>query len=348
MPAKYIALIPAYEPEPIMLKLLNELSAHGFDLVIVDDGSGAEYAELFSCASSFGSVLTHSVNRGKGAALKTGLSFIQSDQNDDCVIVTVDADGQHRLEDALNVCRIAEQHPDTLVLGSRILKDNVPLRSQLGNSVTRFVYCLTTGLKVHDTQTGLRAFSSRHIPALLEISGERYEYEMNVLLEFAHQHTPIQEVEIETIYLNNNAASHFNTLKDSCRIYKEILKFSASSFIGFLVDYGMYSLLLLLTANLRLSNILARVFSASANYTLNRKFVFKSNHSIARSAAQYFLLAALILLGNTFVLELLVNTCGIHEMLSKILTEIVFFFLSWLVQHSIIFRKRNSDKPTQE
>lgn len=344
MSAKYIALIPAYEPDKGLLTLLDELKDKGFDLIIVDDGSGDSYSDLFKSAAACAIVLSHSVNKGKGAALKTGLSFIQNRWKDNSVVVTVDADGQHRPMDALKICRIAEEKPDTLVLGSRLLKENVPLRSQLGNSITRFVYCLTTGLKVHDTQTGLRAFSSKHIPRLLAISGERYEYEMNMLLEFARNHIPIQEAEIETIYLNNNSASHFDTLKDSYRVYKEILKFSASSFIGFLIDYGMYSLLLFLTKNLHLSNVLARVVSASANYTLNRKFVFKSDRSLAKSAAQYFLLAALILLGNTFVLEHLVNSFGIHEMLAKILTEVFFFFLSWFAQRCIIFRGKPSNK----
>lgn len=338
-----MALIPAYEPNTIMLDLLTELKARGFDIVVVDDGSGKQYSELFSKTSAYAYVLTHAQNRGKGAALKTGLSFLLNNLSDERIVVTVDADGQHSVEDVVKVCRMAKKNPEALVLGCRMLNKNVPLRSQLGNTITRFVYRVTTGLKVHDTQTGLRAFSSNRIPDLLNISGERYEYEMNMLLEFARQNIAILETEIETIYLNNNAASHFNTLKDSYRVYKEILKFSASSLISFLVDYGVYSLLLLLSANLPLSNILARVLSASVNFTLNRKYVFKSSRRIIKSAAQYFILAACILLGNTIVLELLVNVCGIHEMLAKIITEALFFVLSWLVQHSIIFRKNKSE-----
>ena len=96
-------------------------------------------------------------------------------------------------------------------------------------------------MKVHDTQTGLRAFRTELIPVLRDIPGERYEYEMNVLLRFARDKIRILEHEIETIYIDNNAQSHFDTVKDSVRIYKEIFKFSAFSFVGFLVDYSLYN-----------------------------------------------------------------------------------------------------------
>lgn len=336
----YIALIPAYKPTAILPELIGNLKEYGFSVVLVDDGSGADYEKIFSGCNCCAKVLHHSQNLGKGCALKAGLSYIINHCTADTVIVTVDADGQHRVEDALAICHIAERHPDALVLGSRKLKENVPLRSQFGNMVTRFVYRISTGLKVHDTQTGLRAFCMSLIPVLLDIPGERYEYEMNVLLRFARDKTQILEHEIETIYIDNNAQSHFDTVKDSVRIYKEILKFSASSFIGFFMDYAAYSVLMILTKNLRISNITARVISASVNFTLNRKFVFKSKDKFWRAAVKYFLLAAGILFGNTLVLEFLVNTCGVHQMLAKIVTELVFFTLSWLIQKLIVFQKR--------
>lgn len=340
MHRNYIALIPAYKPSELVLtNILQQLTAEEFSIVVVDDGGGADYADQFESFSRFATVLTHTVNRGKGAALKTGLSYIQEHFDENSIIVTLDADGQHSVEDSLRLCELAAQHPDSLILGSRTLKKDIPLRSWFGNSLTRLVYHISTGLKVYDTQSGLRAFSFKMLPELLDIPGERYEYEMNVLLELARQKIPIREETIETIYTEDNASSHFNPMRDSYRIYKEILKFSASSLIGFVVDYIMYSILLLLTSNLRLSNIGARVVSSITNYTLNRKLVFKSKGSIAKSAVQYFILAAVILIGNTIVLEILVKYCGIHQMIAKILTEIIFFALSWIVQHCIIFRK---------
>lgn len=338
MQDKYIALIPAYKPTAFLLDLVHRLDSYGFAVVLVDDGSGAEYEHLFFECSRYAEVLYHTQNAGKGCALKTGLQYILGRFDGNSVVVTVDADGQHRVDDALAVCRVAEQFPNSLVLGSRKLKNNVPLRSRFGNTVTRLVYRISTGLKIYDTQTGLRAFKASLIQNLLNIPGERYEYEMNILLHFAREGILIKEHEIETIYIDNNSQSHFDAVKDSVRIYKEILKFSASSFVGFLTDYAAYSLLLLLTGNFRTSNIIARIISASVNFTLNRKFVFGSKENILKAAVKYFLLAIAILFGNTLMLEFLVNTCGVHQMLAKIITEVLLFTLSWFIQKLIVFK----------
>ena len=347
-----IALIPAYEPELFLLTFLPQVREAGFEIILIDDGSGAEYAPLFEKARTYATVLTHEINRGKGAALKTGLSYIFMRHTDNCVVVTIDADGQHRIEDALAVYELAAMHPDSLILGSREFTGEIPLRSRFGNSLTRLIFRMSTGISVRDTQTGLRAFSYSQIPLLMNIDGDRYEYEMNMLLEYARRKTPILEHTIETIYINNNESSHFNPLKDSLRIYKEIFKFSASSFIGFLVDYCMYAVLLFLLTlwrpflginylqGIRFSNIGARIVSACVNFTLNRKFVFKSNEKLLLSAFKYFLLAMIILVGNTFVLEFLVTTLLMPSMIAKIITELVFFILSWTVQKFLVFRRK--------
>lgn len=338
-----IVLIPAYEPGETLDALLEELSVTGCRIIVVDDGSGPDFSEVFERAAKKATVLTHKENRGKGAALKTGFAYISQHCEQDSVIVTVDSDGQHSVTDSMRLCELARKHPDTLILGCRKMKGNVPIRSWFGNTVTRMIFRLATGQSIYDTQTGLRAFHRDLLPTMMKISGERYEYEMNMLLEFAREGRPMLEEEIETIYLNNNAASHFDTVKDSVRVYKEILKFSASGFASFLTDYSLYSLLLALTGNLRVSNIGARVVSSCVNFTLNRKYVFKSRSNVLKSAISYFLLAAAILAGNTLVLEFLVNTAGMNRLIAKMLTELTFLVVSWTVQRFVIFKKGDAD-----
>lgn len=356
---RYIALIPAYEPDEKMLGLIDELSERGFDIVVVDDGSGRDHEDIFLRAEEKAVVLTHAENRGKGAALKTGLRYIEkymaycettvvpggavSISGKDAVIVTVDADGQHKPDDVERVAGISRQNKNAMVLGSRALAEGTPLRSKMGNTITRYVYKLATGVPVHDTQTGLRAFRLSMIPLLLEIEGERYEYEMNVLLKLASGGVTIIEEEIETVYEDNNSGSHFRTVKDAARVYKEILRFSASSIVSFLIDYAAYAGFLLLTGaagisnGLIISNIAARLISGTANYTMNRKLVFRSRTGIARSASQYAMLAGSILAGNTLVLSVLTGTLGINSYLAKVITEIIFFAISWTVQKYVIF-----------
>ncbi len=261
----------------------------------------------------------------------------------------MDADGQHQISDAIRICEAAEKKPDTLILGSRALKEGVPLRSRMGNSITRGVFAVSTGLHIHDTQTGLRAFSSRLAAVMREIPGERYEYEMNVLLEFADKKWPVEEIEIPTVYFDNNSGSHFNTVKDSCRIYKEIAKFSASSFLSFLTDYSLYSVLTLLTGEfggigLLASNVTARIVSSIVNFTLNRKFVFQSEIDLWKSALKYFSLAAAILIGDSVLLNMIVARTTLSPYVAKLITEFFFFVISWFVQHLFVFKKESRQR----
>lgn len=321
----------------------------------MDDGSKEAFCEVFGRAAEYAVLLTHPENKGKGCALKTGLAYIREHYFGEYVVVTLDADGQHTVADAARLCKAAEEAPGALILGSRRLGTGVPLRSRLGNGITRTVFRFSTHTKVHDTQTGLRAFDSRLLPKLEAIDGERYEYEMNVLMECAFSHIPIREIETETIYLDGNAASHFDPVRDSCRVYREIIRFSASSFIGFITDYALYSLLLVLTGgldaalSLRISNVSARIMSAGVNYTLNRKLVFKSRGNVIKSAASYFALAGMIMIGNTYLLGFLVENLGINRYAAKIITELTFFSMSFLVQRFIIFpkRRKTGEKTTQ-
>lgn len=292
-------------------------------------------------------MLTHSENLGKGHALKTGLDYIWKNYPANSVVVTLDADGQHTVPDAIRCIERAQAEPGSLVLGCRVFHGDIPLRSRFGNKLTRMVYRLSSGVSVSDTQTGLRAFSAEMIPFLLTISGERYEYEMNVLLECPKVNLPIREVPIATIYENHNSGSHFHAFRDSFRIYRDILKFAGSSFISFLVDYSLYSLLVIVTASwgtssIPFSNITARIISASINFTINRNLVFHSQKSVLHTGTQYFLLASCILCGNTILLSWLVNTVGLNRFGAKLITELIFFTLSWIIQKTIIFRKRVS------
>ena len=340
MTNRFIALIPAYKPSELLIDMLEEIKDTPLTPVVIDDGSGSEFADIFKRAKEYAPVIAHEVNMGKGRALKTGYTYIEEHFGEDAVIVTMDSDGQHRTEDAIKICKMAAEKPGALILGSRKLAENVPFRSQFGNTMTRLVYQLSTGIKVHDTQTGLRAFSANLIPFMNSISGDRYEYEINVLLDCTRADIPIIETEIPTIYLDNNSASHFNPLRDSIKIYKEILKFSASSLLSFLVDYALYTLIFILTGQLQISHIGARIFSSVFNFTVNKKLVFKSKGNTAKSVGKYFALVAVILLLSTIVLSFFAHTCHMDEFLAKILTECIFFVFSWFTQHFVVFKKK--------
>lgn len=344
----HIAVIPAYQPDQVLVDVTGAMVSRGFSVVIVDDGSDPACNAFFQEAGQQAVVLHHEKNRGKGAALRTALQYIADNFSGEYTVVTVDADGQHKADDAVRVTEEADAHPSALVLGRRDFTQKVPFKSAAGNTSVRILFMLSTGKRLYDTQTGLRAFTGDLIPEMLAIPGNRYEYEMNVLLDFAGRKKPILEVGIETIYVDGNAKTHFRPFLDSVRICRDILKFSASSLIGFLTDILFLHLFLFLFKDipfcLELSNVSARVISASVNFTLNRVLVFHSKKPLIPTLLEYALLAVTILILNTLLLKLLAEVLGIQVTLAKIITEITMFSLSFLVQKLFIFRRKTGDK----
>lgn len=220
-----IALIPSYQPDEKLIELAEKLSSNGFTTFIVDDGSGEKYKEIFESVKKYDRVrvLSYKTNKGKGHALKYGILCIRETVKPPYVIVTMDSDGQHSIEDAVKVYKRARDNRDCLIIGSRAFDTGVPFKSRFGNTLTRHIFKLKAGVKIRDTQTGLRGFSDAMTDRILKISGERYEYEMRMLVRFAKDGVPMIEEPIKTIYINGNSGSHFDPFKDSARVYKALL-----------------------------------------------------------------------------------------------------------------------------
>ena len=338
-----IALIPSYEPDDALLQVVNELLENRFTVVVVNDGSNSSYNAIFDQLPKEVHYLAYEVNQGKGFALKHGFSYIKEHFHADSIVVTLDSDGQHKVKDAMRICDVCEE-AGGLVLGSRHFGKGTPRKSRFGNFMARASFLISTRHKIYDTQTGLRAFDFSLLERLINIKGNRYEYEMNVLLDAVRNKIPLKEERIETIYLDNNAGTHYNPLKDTLRIFKEVIKFSISSLIGFLVDYTAFTLLTLIKCEwaywVLMCNIIARVISASVNFTINYKLVFRSEDKVWKAILRYALLAIFILGCNTLLLWLLVNQAGMNKYLAKVLVEITMFITSWLVQRLFVFRKK--------
>lgn len=332
-----MVLIPAYQPDEKLVRVVSSLRETNIFVTVVDDGSGVDYAQIFKQVSVAGAhVLYHSDNKGKGAALKTGIAYLEKQQNVKG-IVTADADGQHTPGDISLLIETMKKHPDVLVIGVRSFKGDVPARSRFGNTLTRGIFRLATGLKVTDTQTGLRGLPKKIFPELLALAGNRYEYEMSMLLNMERWHVDYIEVPIETVYLEGNKSSHFHPLRDSWLIYGRILKFIMSSLASFAVDYGIFALLsLVFQLDYWFSYILARAVSSFVNYMINRHIVFANGK--ASSVFKYYLLAIVVMSLGSGVGELL-TMIGISGMLSKILVDVPLFFLSYTVQRKYIFNK---------
>jgi len=225
VPGRTVALIPAFEPNQSLIGLVSELADMGVEVVVVDDGSSTQAAEIFRTAETSATVLHHRTNQGKGEALRTGMAWILDHCPPETMVVTVDADGQHLPYDVLRVCRLAfasiPQGEEGLVLGVRFDDPGTPARSRVGHDLSRLALQMATGRYLVDTQTGLRAFRATMIPEMMSIPGSRFEYEMNQLYILARRGVPFHQVRITTVY-DQPSSSHFRGLVDSLRVARAL------------------------------------------------------------------------------------------------------------------------------
>ena len=221
-----VVLIPSYEPDDALVEVVVGLRAAlpQAEVLVVDDGSGPAYASVYRAAADAGAtVVGYERNRGKGAALRSGFRWVIEHRPGE-VVVCADSDGQHRVGDIVRVAN-AVRPGRMLVIGGRRFTGAVPPRSQVGNTATRHLFQLVTGLGLHDTQSGLRGYPYELLDWLLTIPGERFEYELSVLLAAAADGVEVKEIEIATVYDPHAYSSHFRTFVDSWRVYQPLLRY---------------------------------------------------------------------------------------------------------------------------
>lgn len=336
-------VIPAYQPDVRLVGLVSELrdALPGTQLLVVDDGSGADFGAVFDAVSRLGAmVIAHPVNRGKGEALKLGFEYVRrAFPGED--VVTADADGQHRVDDIARVAQeLCGQERPTLVLGARTFSGAVPWRSRCGNALARAVFRFTTGLAVHDTQTGLRGYPAELLAWACDVQGERFEYELAVLLEAASNSIPVREIEVDTVYFGANAGSHFRPISDSLRAFRPLLSFSAVSLLTFLLDFIAVLSVNAVTGDLLLSVVLARLFSGSVNFVLNRKLVFGAHEGSPAGQVLRYLLLAVVLMASSYGLLSVLTSLGLSLAPAKLLSDSVLYLASYTVQRVFVFRRR--------
>lgn len=355
----YTVVIPTLNPAPefpgIVAGMTSDLIDH---IVIVNDGSDHSYDTIFAEAEQLPRVhvIGYETNCGKGHAMKTAYTYIR-DNLDTKGVITVDSDGQHLLKDVVRCLQELDAHPEALILGVRDFNQaNVPARSRFGNKMTSLTFLVGCGIRISDTQTGLRAFSSKYLDLLINTRGERYEYETEMLLKMSREKIPFREVTIETVYLNDNEASHFHPIRDSFRIYTVIFKYIATSLGSWVIDNAAFALLnILLSAVLPgkatvIANIGARLISSIANYFMNRYIVFESDNHLGRELGRYYILAACNLACSTALIWFFSNVvfhlgeeATFWHSLIKVCVDCFLFVVVFFIKQRLVFAKQKKD-----
>lgn len=350
-------IVPAYQPDGRLPALLKELLNDGrlSPVIVVNDGSSAASSGIFAAVHDLEGVvlLQHPRNLGKGAALKTAFRYCLESLPACIGAVTADCDGQHTAKDILAVAETLTDNADQLILGVRNFNaPGIPARSRVGNRLSVLAFRLA-GVRVTDTQTGLRGIPRSLMTRLLDSPYDRYEFETSMLIEAARNGVRFHELPIQTLYLERNKGSHFSPLRDSFRIYRVLLsntaaqmrRFVVSSLASAALDLSLFSLLfhILLPAldvpRLFWATLIARLVSATFNYLMNRRYVFQRRgawelKSLFEYAGLCLLLAGLSYISMRGLLSLVPN---VPATLLKTCVDLALFVASFAIQKCVVF-----------
>ena len=356
-------VLPSLDPDEKLIAVVDGLLEYGFsDIILVNDGSRQENLHYFldlAAAHPEITLLHHEVNKGKGAALKNAFRYFLENRPEGFGVVTVDGDNQHHPADTRACCEHMLKTGHT-VLGCRDFNQaDVPTRSSFGNKTTSAIFKIFVGMTISDTQTGLRAIPRDVLKILVDVYGDRFEYETNMLLEFKKSGIVFDEVKIRTVYIEENKSSHFRVIHDSWRIYKLILahffRYTLSSIASFVVDSGMVYLLTRLLSGILQDPALsavtvvgARVVSSLLNFFMNKKLVFRAKVSTGKAMLRYYALALPQLAvqwladqGLYTLLQIGENQAAARTLI-HILVMTILFIISFTIQQRWVFAPQKS------
>ena len=335
-----VVLVPAYKPDERLAELVTRLRGARRDcaVLVVDDGSGPQYAPFFAAARARGAqVVSYPANQGKGWALRTGLAHAAATWPD-ADVVCADADGQHTPSD-IEAVAAKVRETGHMTLGVRRFTGPVPLRSRIGNDVTALLFRGATGWRLGDTQTGLRGYPAGQLAWLQEVPGDRYEYELSALLRAHELGMAVEQVEIATVYEPGNTSSHFRPLRDSARIYAPLLRFTGASLASFGIDWLGVMVVFAMTGNLLAAVVGARLISGTANFFMNRRIFRARRGTVVRTAVCYVILA-LSLLAASYVMLKALTTIGVPLGIAKVVGDGAIYVASYVAQRRLVFTER--------
>ena len=372
-----VIIIPSLDPDEKLNSTVDGMIDAGFKhIVLVDDGSHEDRKEPFRKALTEHPecrLVVHEVNKGKGRALRDAFAYVAENIPEADAVITVDGDGQHTPEDTVRLCKEMKSRPGQVILGCRdFSQSHVPTHNRLGNRISAFIYRVVYGIKLTDTQTGLRAIPAQYLKAFAEeVQGDRYEYETNMLIYIKDHGIPYGEIPINTVYIDDNSSSHFNVFKDSYRIYKPIILFVLGSCIATVVDLVVFTVLNLLTqgaaagpvatllhrftsflsntfgmadttARLFLPTVIARIVSSLVDYNFSRTKVFGSKAPARKTIWKYYVICVVRMLLSWLILSFfakVLGTKGILDTVLKIVVDLILFFISYNWQRKWVFKK---------
>lgn len=211
-----MVLIPTYNNAGTLAQVISDVKEYASDVIVVNDGSTDNTAEILTAIEDI-RIISYAENRGKGYALKLGLS--KAYEWGYRYAITIDSDGQHYADDIAVFVERIEQSPDTLLIGARNLTaDNMPSKNSFANKFSNFWFKIETGQSLSDTQSGYRLYPLEKLQNIRLIT-RRYEFEVEIIVRAAWRGVKVENVPIKVYYApDDKRVSHFRPLRDFTRI----------------------------------------------------------------------------------------------------------------------------------
>jgi glycosyltransferase involved in cell wall biosynthesis len=213
---EYVVVIPTFNNGSTLKEVLTGVAEVCGNVIVVNDGSSDNTCDVLN---QFGGIeiITHTKNRGKGAALGSG--FRKACELGYKYAITIDSDGQHYPQEIRLLCDASLKEPDTLWIGSRNLRsNNMPGKNSFANKFSNFWYKLETGISLEDTQSGFRLYPLEKLKGIHAISG-RYEFELEIIVRAAWRNVVVKNIPVSVYYPPKEIRiSHFKPFKDFTRI----------------------------------------------------------------------------------------------------------------------------------
>ncbi|MDB4037968.1 bifunctional glycosyltransferase family 2/GtrA family protein [Candidatus Thioglobus sp.] len=341
--SKIAILIPTFNPNHNLIDLVKNLSKFNWaEIIIINDGSYKKSISFFDELKKFKNIniLSHSTNKGKGAALKTGINFINDKFTNLNGLITVDSDGQHIIEDIIKIANEVEYRKNDVIFGVRSFDNKTPFKSMFGNKVTQYLLYLFNGISIDDSQTGLRYLPISIFNELLKLPGTKYEFELECIFAIKKLGYKITQIQIKTVYIDANKNSHFRPFIDSAKIYLVLIRFSFSSFLSFALDITIFVLLISYLESIIYATFLARIISGIFNFYLNRNFVFQvnKNNNLIKESIGYILLWLTLVTLSGLIVSSLQGSPAFLIIPFKIIVDLILFFIAFYIQKNFVFK----------
>ena len=213
-PLNFCVIIPTFNNDKTLKRVLDAVLEHTCDVIIVNDGSTDQTEQILQDYAQLVQV-HHEVNSGKGIALRNGFKkAIELRYN---YAITIDSDGQHFASDIPNFLSVIQKEGEALLIGSRnMMQEGVPKKSSFGNKFSNFWFQFETGIKLEDTQSGFRLYPLQKIPK--KYFTNKFELEIEIIVRSAWNGVAVKNIPIQVLYDPSERVSHFRPFQDFTRI----------------------------------------------------------------------------------------------------------------------------------